>query len=145
MILPDVNVLVYAYDSRSPHHEEIREWLDHAVNSKTNYALTDLVLSSFLRIVTHPRILIHPSPLDRALQFVTTIRDQPNCINVFPGPSHWDIFIDLCIEAEVKGNLVPDTYLAALAIESGTELITTDRDFTRFPGLRWRHPLAPPR
>lgn len=141
MILPDVNVLVYAFDNRSPEHTRIHDWLEETIESESNYGLSDLVLSGFLRVVTHPRIFIHPSSLDRALLFVSTIRDQPNCLRVAAGARHWDIFTRLCRDAQTKGNLVPDAYLAALAIESGSELITADRGFGRFPGLRWRHPL----
>jgi toxin-antitoxin system PIN domain toxin len=98
-------------------------------------------LSAFMRIVTHPRIFRTPTPLQEALRAVSTLRGQPNCVPISPGPRHWEIFADLCRKAEARGNLVPDAYLAALAIESGCEWITTDRDYSRFPGLRWRHPL----
>ncbi len=141
MILPDVNVLVYAHRVDAPKHTAYREWLEGVINSDQAYGLADLVLSGFLRIVTHPRVFARPSGLDQALAFVTEIRDQPNCVPVGPGPRHWDIFVRLCRTATVKGNLVPDAYLAALAIESGSEWITTDRDFSRFPQLLWRHPL----
>ncbi|TAK75093.1 MAG: PIN domain-containing protein, partial [Dehalococcoidia bacterium] len=74
--------------------------------------------------------------------FANTLRSSPGVVIVGAGDRHWDIFERLCLEAGARGNLVTDAYLAALAIESGSELITTDRDFARFPGLRWRHPLA---
>jgi uncharacterized protein len=73
--------------------------------------------------------------------FAHDVRDQPHRVGIAPGPHHWDIFAKLCRTPGIRGNLVPDGYLAALAIESGTELITTDGDYARFPGLRWRHPL----
>ncbi len=92
--------------------------------------------------MTHPRIFDPPSPLDAGLAFVREVRERPNCVSVAPGPRHWDIFTRLCHDAGAKGNLVPDAYLAALAIESGCEWVTTDRDDARFPGLRWRLPLA---
>jgi uncharacterized protein len=100
------------------------------------------VLSGFLRIVTHPRVFALPTPIDDAIEFVTALREQPNCLPVEPGARHWDVFVTLCRDGQAKGNLVADAYLAALAIESGSEWITTDRDYARFPGLRWRHPLA---
>jgi toxin-antitoxin system PIN domain toxin len=78
-----------------------------------------------------------------ALTFVRAIRDAPNAVAIEPGPRHWDLFERLCVQGGAKGNLVADAYLAALAIESGCEWITTDRDFARFPGLRWRHPFDP--
>ena len=91
--------------------------------------------------MTNRRVFRRPTPLETALEFAELVRTQPNCVPVEPGQRHWDIFTGLCRTADVKGNLVPDAYLAALAIESGSEWITTDRDFSRFPGLRWRHPL----
>ena len=76
------------------------------------------------------------------MAFAETLRAQANAVLLAPGPRHWDLVLDLCRSAEARGNLVADAYLAALALETGSELITTDRDFARFPGLRWRHPLA---
>jgi predicted nucleic acid-binding protein len=80
--------------------------------------------------------------MEDALQFVLALRERPNRVAVTPGPRHWELFSGLCRTAGARGNLVPDAYFAALAIESGSEWITTDRDFSRFPGLRWRHPLG---
>ncbi len=82
-----------------------------------------------------------PVPLPDALAFVDALREQPNSVILAPGARHWQIFRDLCVRADTKGNLVPDAYHAALAIESGSEWISTDRDYSRFAGLRWRHPL----
>jgi toxin-antitoxin system PIN domain toxin len=141
MILPDVNVLVYAHREDSPNHRAYREWLESAINSDQAYGITDIVLSGFLRVVTHPRVFNPPSTIEQALAFVHNVRNQPNCVIIRPGPRHWAIFEELCRAANVKGNLVPDAFLAALAIESGSEWITTDRDYSRFPGLSWRHPL----
>ncbi len=112
------------------------------MNGDEAYGVSELVLSGFLRVVTHPKVFTKPSKLADALAFADQVRDQPNCIVVEPGPRHWEIFRRLCVENGVRGNLVPDAYLAALAIEAGCEWITTDRDFSRFPGLRWRHPAA---
>jgi uncharacterized protein len=112
------------------------------IQGPESFGVSDLALSGFLRIVTHPRVFSAPSPITRALDFAETIRSARNCITVHPGERHWEIFRDLCQRAEARGNLVPDAWFAALAIESGSEWITTDRDYARFPGLRWRHPLA---
>jgi toxin-antitoxin system PIN domain toxin len=101
-----------------------------------------VVLSGFIRVATHPRVFDPPAPIGRALAYTDALRSQPNAVIVAPGPRHWEIFDRLCRAVDAKGNLVPDACLAALAIESGCEWITTDRDFSRFPGLRWRHPLA---
>ena len=142
VILPDVNVLVYAHREDTPDHAAYRAWLESVINGEQAYGMCDLVLSGFVRVVTHPRIFDQPSGLDQALAFVADVRNQPNCVHVRPGPRHWSIFEHLCRTANVKGNLVPDAYLAALAIESGSEWITTDRDYSRFPELSWRHPLG---
>jgi toxin-antitoxin system PIN domain toxin len=141
MVLIDVNVLVYAHRRDSLNHIAYRRWLEGCISSDQAYGMSDLVLSGFLRIVTHPRIFKLPTGWEDALRFAAELRSQPNCVVVTPGPRHWEIFTRLCRAAGVKGNLVPDAYLAALAIESGSEWITTDRDYSRFPGLRSRHPL----
>jgi uncharacterized protein len=98
------------------------------------------VLSGFLRVATHPKVFTKPSPPAKAMEFAEQLRGRPNCVPVAPGHRHWGIFRTLCADAGIKGNLVPDAYLAAMAIEAGCEWITTDRDFSRFKGLRWRHP-----
>jgi toxin-antitoxin system PIN domain toxin len=144
MMLVDVNVLVYAHREDANDHAAYRDWLTSLVSSDAAYGVSELVLSGFLRIVTHPRVFSPPSGLDLALRFVDEIRSQPNAVVLAPGHRHWEIFDRLCRSAGVKGNLVADAYLAALAIESGSEWITTDRDYGRFPGLRWRHPLRSP-
>lgn len=141
MILTDVNVLVYAHREDAPGHPAYRQWLEDLINSDQAFGLSDLVLSGFVRVVTHPRVYNPPSQLADALAFAQLLRLRPNAVPIAPGPRHWEIFIRLCQSAGVKGNLVPDAYLAALAIESGSEWITSDRDYSRFPGLRWRHPL----
>ena len=140
MLLVDVNVLVYAFRNDVPGHERYAAWLEEVINGDEAYGLSDLVLSGFLRIVTHPGIFSAPASMDRALEFVELIRDRPQCVPTAPGPRHWEIFTRLCRTAGVRGNLVPDAYLAALAIERGSEWVTTDRDYARFPGLRWRTP-----
>jgi hypothetical protein len=144
MILMDVNVLVYAHREDSTRHGEFKAWLEKLINSDQSYGIADIILSGFLRIVTHPRVFKIPTSIHKALQFVSQVRDQPNARLIAPGSRHWEIFTKLCQTAGVKGNLVADAYLAALAIESGCEWFTTDRDFSRFPGLRWGHPLEVP-
>ncbi|HEX4345685.1 MAG TPA: type II toxin-antitoxin system VapC family toxin [Solirubrobacteraceae bacterium] len=142
MVLPDVNVLIYAHREELAQHAHARAWLDGAISSDAPYGLSELVLSAFLRIVTNPKALAQPTPLDVALATVQRWRTPRNCVVVGPGDRHWGIFTRLCRDAGAKGNVVADAYLAALAIESGSEWITTDRGFARFPGLRWRDPLA---
>lgn len=142
MILIDVNVLVYAHRADAPDHAAFRHWLETVMNGDEAYGMSDLVLSGFLRVVTHSRVFNPPSDLASALAFAQEVRGQPNCVFVQPGVRHWQIFSSLCQQVGAKGNLIPDAYLAALTIESGSEWITTDRDFSRFPSLKWRHPLA---
>jgi uncharacterized protein len=141
MILPDVNVLVYAYMEEVPDHSRFRAWLEELVNSREPFGISDLVLSGFLRVVTHRRVFRTPSPIERAFAFASTLRGYPNCVPITPGARHWEIFGELCRAAQARGNLIPDAFLAALAIESGSEWISTDQDFARFKGLRFRHPL----
>ncbi len=143
MVLVDVNILVYAFRTDAPEHRAFRAWLEALLDASEPYAMAEVVLAGFLRVVTHPRVFRIPSRIEDATAFAEMVRGQPNCVLVKGGPRHWPIFSDLCRRSGAKGNLVWDAYLAALAIESGSEWITTDRDYSRFPGLRWRHPLAP--
>ena len=142
MILPDVNVLVYAHREDVPDHGAYRDWLEGAINSAQAYAVSDIVMSGFVRAVTHPRVFREPSSIEDALEFAGQVMAPVQSVLLRAGPGHWDMFQRLCRESGVKGNLVPDAFLAALAIESGCEWITTDRDFSRCQGLKWRHPLA---
>ena len=137
-----MNVLVYAFREDAPGHSQFRAWLDAARADDEPIALCDVVLSGFVRVATNPRVFIGAAPIADALAFARALRDDPGTAIVTPGERCWDIFDRLCGEADARGNLVSDAYIAALAIETGCELITTDRDFSRFPGLRWRHPLA---
>lgn len=141
MRLADVDVLVYAFREDAPGHPAYRAWVQALLSSDEAFAVSDYVLSGFLRVVTHPRVFHPPTPFRAALEFATAFRDRSNAAPIASGPRHWDIFTRLCREADARGNLVPDAWLAALAIESGCEFVTTDRDYARFPGLRWRHPL----
>lgn len=143
MILPDVNVLVYAHREDVPRHDEYGGWLEGVVNGDQAFGLSNLVLSGFLRVVTHPRVFTDPTPIESALSFAAALLASSARVAIEPGDRHWDIFSRLCEEVGARGNLIPDAWFAALAIESGSEWITTDRDYARFPGLRWRHPLQP--
>ncbi len=140
MQLPDVNVLVYAHREDAPEHERYAAWLQALTASDEPFALSDVVLSGFLRIATNPRIFDPATPMDPALAFCQRLVDWPRASLIMPGGRHWELFTGLC--RDIKGPLVTDAYIAALAIEHGCELVTTDSDFARFPGLRWRHPLA---
>jgi toxin-antitoxin system PIN domain toxin len=98
--------------------------------------MSSQVLSGVVRVTTHPKIFRQPSSLDEVLRFCEVLLDQPRCVLVQPGEGHWEIFARLCRDANARGNLVPDAWLAALAIESGCEWVTLDRDYARFPGLK---------
>ena len=141
MLLLDVNVLVYAHREDAPNHPEFSQWLQQLVNSDQAYGISDIVLSGFIRIVTHPKVFSPPSSIDQAVEFAQILRSQQNAVVISPGSRHWDIFCRLCKDSTIKGNLVPDAFLAALAIETGSEWITTDHDYRRFQGLRTRHPF----
>ncbi len=141
MILPDVNVLLYAFRQDADRHTGYRDWLEHIVNDEAPFGISPQTLASLVRISTHPGIYVNPSRLDEAVAFCNAILEAPNCTVVQPRDRHWSIFTDLCRQARVKGNLVQDAWFAALAIESGCEWITTDRDYARFPHLRWREPF----
>jgi hypothetical protein len=142
VILFDVNVLLYAFRSDAPHHGRYRDWLESMVNAPAAYGVSPQVLCSLVRISTHPRIYARPSRRADGLAFARGLLEQPNATVVIPGERHWEIFEDLCDGAEATGNLVQDAWFAALAIESGCEWITEDRDYSRFPGLRWHTPFA---
>lgn len=141
MILPDVNVLLYAFRSDAVRHDEYHAWLQEVVSSDEPYGIAPQTLASVLRISTHPRIFAPASPFGAAFDFCRMLLDAEHCAVVQPGPRHWEIFSDLCQKSRATGNVVQDAWFAALAIESGCEWITNDRDYARFPGLRWREPF----
>jgi len=142
MILPDVNVLIYAFRKEVPEHSVCRRWLDRVVLGDARFGLAPLALSALVRVTTNRRAYSMPSSLDDAFGFCQDLLGQPHCQLVEPGERHCDIFQRLCTETNTRGPTVTDAWYAALAIESGCEWITLDRDYARFPGLRWRSPAA---
>ncbi|WP_433788125.1 type II toxin-antitoxin system VapC family toxin [Actinomycetospora sp. CA-101289] len=137
MLLADVNVLVYAHRPESDRHEERRTWLAEALTADEPFGVSELVLSGFLRIVTHHRVYLEPTPPVQAVAFCDAVLSGPSTVRVRPGSRHWTIFRGLCQEVGARGNVVPDAFHAALAMEHGATWVTTDRGFARFPGLRW--------
>jgi toxin-antitoxin system PIN domain toxin len=137
----DVNVLVYAHRPESPDHERYRAWLEQARRDDEPLALSSLVLSGFLRVVTHHRVFREPTPLATAIDYVQALRSSPNVVMVAPGERHWDIFVELCREIGAHGHDIPDAYHAAIAVENGATWYSADRGFARFRSLRWVHPL----
>ncbi len=140
MILPDVNILVHAFRSDSSDHETCRTWLGGVVNGDARYGMAPQVLGGVVRITTHPKVFAVPSSLDEVLRFCDILLAESHCVVIQPGERHWEIFKRLCTVADARGNLVPDAWFAALAIESGCEWITLDRDYARFSDLKWRLP-----
>ncbi|MEV1167708.1 type II toxin-antitoxin system VapC family toxin [Nonomuraea sp. NPDC049784] len=141
MLLADINVLVNAFRHESADHDRCHAFVEEMVNGDSSYAVSDFVVNGFIRTVTNRRVYKDPDDLERALTFAETYRNQPQASVVTPEARHWGIFSRLCRQAGATGNLVPDVYLAALAIEHGCEFVSCDKDFARFEGLRWRSPL----
>jgi toxin-antitoxin system PIN domain toxin len=143
MILPDVNVLIYAFRRDVLQHRVCRSWLAAVVSSDTRFGISPLVLSAVVRITTNPRAFRTPSAIEEAFGFCEDLLRQPHCQVVEPGERHWDIFRRLCLETDIRGSQVTDAWFAALAIEWGCEWITLDRDYARFAGLKWQLPVGP--
>jgi len=144
MILPDVNILIYAFRTDLPQHADCRQWLLDVIAGDSRFGLSPMVLSAVIRITTSARAFKAPSTLEEAFGFCEDLLGQPHCQIVQPGERHWAVFRRLCIETDTRGSRVSDAWFAALAIESGCEWITLDRDYARFPGLNWRVPIARP-
>jgi toxin-antitoxin system PIN domain toxin len=143
MILPDVNVLTYAFRRDMPQHAICRPWLADIVAGDAPFGISPMALSAVVRITTDARIYKMPSAIEEVFGFCDNLLGQPHCHIVQPGERHWDIFKRLCITSDIRASRVTDAWFAALAIESGCEWITFDRDYARFPGLRWQVPTAP--
>lgn len=142
MILVDANLLLYAYDASSPEHEVARRWWEGRLSEPQPVRLAWVTVLAFLRISTHPRVFESPLDLEEASAHVAAWLHQPMLGLLEPGARHWEILERLLREARASGNLVTDAHLAALAVEHGATLYTTDRDFARFEGLRWSNPLT---
>ena len=142
MILVDANILLYAEDSLHPCHHKAREWWDAQLSGKDPVCLCWPTLSAFIRIGTNPRVFEQPLSIDQAIFRVQSWLDQPCTRVVRPTERHWIVFQDLLTQGQAVASLVPDAHLAALALEHGCELVSTDSDFARFPGLKWRNPLG---
>jgi toxin-antitoxin system PIN domain toxin len=137
VILLDVNVLVYAHRSDMPEHPASASFLTDLVNGEQTFGVPEMAFSSLVRIVTQNSFK-PPSTPAAALDFCRSVMNSPVCLSLRPSERHWDIFDALCRRVPAKGKLVADAYLAAFAIDRGDEWVTTDRDFAKFPGLRWR-------
>ncbi len=138
--MPDVNVLVAAYRTDDQRHDEVRGWLEEAINGPEIVGLSDSVAAGFLRVATHPKIFARPTPLDQALTQLESLWAADGVVRVTPGRSFPVVFARLCREADARGNLVADAAHAATAIEAGATWVSLDRDFARFAGLSWKLP-----
>jgi toxin-antitoxin system PIN domain toxin len=142
LILIDANLLIYAYHAGSPRHVASRAWFEDALSGWDSIGLAWVTLWAFLRIVTHPKVFERPLTIDQAQAAVSSWIEQPNVAIVEPGDRHWEILGHLVNHGQATGALMMDAALAAIAVEHGATLCTTDRDFTRFPGLKWMNPIA---
>lgn len=142
MILVDANILIYAFDSNSPQHRAAFRWLDGRLNGTTRVAIPWMNLLAFLRIVTNPRIMERPASMHQARTQVGLWLGCPVVWSPAPGESHAEILDRLLAAPGIHGNLVMDAHIAALAIEHGLEVCSTDSDFARFDDLRWSNPLT---
>lgn len=143
MILVDANPLLFAYDAASPRHEAARRWWEERLSNPQPVGLAWATLVAYVRIGTHPRVFAEPLSLDEARGHVRSWLEPPMVRTLAPGERHWTILDALLESARAAGNLVTDAHLAALAIEHGAVLLSTDRDFARFEGLEWSDPLSP--
>jgi hypothetical protein len=142
VILPDVNLLVYAHAAQAPFHAKARAWWERAVRSGEPIGLPWAVSLGFLRLMTHPAVLSTPMRPEQALPVLESWYERPNVFVLDPGPRHLAVLGSLLRAAGVAGSLTTDAHLAALAIEHGCELHSNDADFGRFSGLRWTNPLT---
>lgn len=143
MKILDLNLLIYAINRDSALHERARAWLELVLSGDEAVAFPWVVLLGFLRLTTNPRIFQVPLKPEQAVAVVNEWLEQPAAVALNPGEEHWIILKDLLQESGTAGNLTTDAHLAALAIENGAELCSTDSDFARFPRLRWKNPLDP--
>lgn len=141
MMLIDANLLLYAYDPRASQHEASRRWLEATLSGSALVRFAWLSLWAFLRISTNPRVYERPLALAEAQAAVSSWLRQPVVGLLEPGERHWELLQQMTSGGQTSGPLVMDAVLAAIAVEHGATLYTTDRDFTRFADLRWTNPL----
>jgi hypothetical protein len=137
MIIPDLNILLYAVDSSSSRHRESKTWLEQSINSgKDTIGIPWVVHLGFLRLVTSPRVFPKPLSIETACAWIDNLKSHPAVVSVDPGKAHAAILRHLLFTVGTAGNLVSDAHLAALALEQDATLVTGDRDFLRFQGLK---------
>ena len=136
MLVPDVNVLVYAHFAESPSHGAARAWVDAALFGAEIIGTPDVALTGFIRIATNARLFAAPPSMDEAFRVAERFHVPPNGVRLHPGPDHWDIFRELVVATNLTSKDITDAYLAAFAIENKATFVTFDRGFARFPGVR---------
>lgn len=136
MILFDVNILLYAHRFDSAKHAPMKSWLEGLLSSGEPFGYCDVVINGFLRVATHPKIFNPPTPMTQAVQFIEKIINQPQAVHIQPNDRHWELFKKYL--KGIKGSLVTDAYLAALAVEAKCEWFSDDSDFELFSGLNWK-------
>lgn len=141
MIVPDVNLLVYAYNSDAPHHAAAKAWWERLMNSDKPVGLPWATMLGFIRLMTHRGVLVTPLPFAKAVEHVRSWHERRNVRVLEPGPRHLQLLGQMFDALGTAGSLTTDAHLAAIAIEHQCELCSNDTDFARFPGLRWRNPL----
>lgn len=141
MKLPDVNLLIYAFDKSSARHDAAREWLDETLSGADTVAFTWIVLLAFIRLTTHPAVMTRPIDSGEAMSIVDLLLSQPCATVVHPTDRHGELLRGLLADTGTAGNLTTDAHLACMAIEHGATLYSCDADFSRFAGLRWADPL----
>ena len=141
MIVPDLNLLVYAYNDGAPNHEPARRWWEDLVNGTERVGVPWVVSTGFVRLMTHPSVLVRPAAATKAVDYVREWFRFPHVAPVNPGAEHLALFRRNLAAAGVGANLVTDSHIAAVAMEYQAEVHSNDTDFSRFPGLRWRNPL----
>lgn len=142
MIVVDASLLIYSYDTDSVYHEKSRAWVEHVFSDVEPVGLPWQTVSAFLRIITNRRLPGSRLTVEQAVQIVEEWLEQPNVRIIVAGDEHWSLLKRMIVEGRASGPLVSDAELVALTIEYGGVLYTADRDFARFPGLRWKNPLS---
>ena len=141
MIIPDLNLLIYAHNDGAPFHLLAKRWWEDLVNGREQVGVPWVVATGFIRLMTRPGVLTHPAPPADAVDFAAEWFRFPQVIPINPGADHLTFFRRNLVAAGVGANLVTDAHIAALAMEYQAEVHSNDTDFSRFPGLRWRNPL----
>jgi toxin-antitoxin system PIN domain toxin len=142
MIVPDINLLIYAHNDRAPRHPDAKVWWEKLLNGTVPVGIPWITIGGFIRLMTHPRVLTAPMEVGQAVAVVRGWLAQPPVRILQPGPKFERLFLDYLVGLGTAGNLTTDAQLAALAVEHQAELHSNDTDFVRFPGLRWSNPLT---